>query len=93
MKSLGRFAAEEKLFGMLETTWHISHDRSFAHIFCTAAYASWNPSVNPGVTLSTRLSLAHHLRQLGWDTGIDEYIKTGWSQYQVDPGHHPHTVI
>ncbi len=92
MKSLGRFAADEKLLGMLETTWHISHDRSFAHIFCTSAYASWNPAVNPGVTLSTRLALAHHLRQLGWDTGVDEYIKTGWSQYQVDPGHHPHTV-
>ena len=92
-KSLGRFAAEEKLFGMLETTWHISHDRNFSYIYCTAAYAAWNPAVNPGVTLATRLALAHHLRQLGWDTGIDEYIKTGWNQYQVDPGHHPHTNV
>lgn len=92
-KSLGRMAAEEKLFGMLETTWHISHDRSFAQVYCTAAYAAWNPVKNPGVTLSTRLALAHHTRQLGWDTGVTEYTKTGWSQYQVDPGHHPHTII
>ena len=91
-KSLGRMAAEEKLFGMLETTWHISHDRSFSHIYCTAAYASWNPEKNPGVTLSTRLALAHHTRQLGWDTGVAEYTRTGWSQYQVDPGHHPHPI-
>ena len=93
MKSLGRFAAKEKLFGLLETTWHISHDRNFAYIYCTAACAAWNPEVNPGVTLSTRLALAHHLRQLGWDTGVDEYIKTGWNQYQVDPGHHPHSLL
>ncbi len=93
MKSLGNLAADEKLLGMLETTWHISHDRNFAHIFCTAAYASWNPAVNPGVTLATRLALAQHIRQLGWDTGVDEYIKTGWNQYQVDPGHHPHTNV
>lgn len=92
MKSLGKLAAEENLFGMLETTWHISHDRNFAHIYCTAAYAAWNPAVNPGVTLSTRLALAYHTRQIGWDAGVDEYTKTGWSQYQVDPGHHPHTV-
>ena len=92
MQSLGRFAAKRNLFGMLETTWHISHERNFAHIYCTASYAAWNPAVNPGVTLATRLSLAQHLRQLDWDTGVKEYTKTGWNQYQVDPGHHPHQV-
>ncbi|MBE6384977.1 MAG: hypothetical protein E7048_04835 [Lentisphaerae bacterium] len=91
--SLGKLAGEEKLFGMLETTWHISHDRNFITIFCTAAYAAWNPAVNPGVTMASRLSLAHHVRQLGWDTGVDEYCKTGWNQYQVDPGHHPHSLL
>ena len=92
IKSLGKLVSEEKLFGMLQTTWHISHDRDFIGTYCTAAYAAWNPAVNPGVTMATRLSLAHHTRQVGWDAGVGEYIKTGWNQYQVDPGHHPHPV-
>jgi hypothetical protein len=92
-KSLGNFAADEKLFGMLETTWHISHGVEHAVIYCAAAYASWNPKDNRGVTLSTRLSLAQHVRQIGWDMGIDEYILSGWNMYQVDPGHHPHKIV
>ena len=92
IKSLGKLVTEEKLFGMLQTTWHISHDRDFIRIYSTAAYAAWNPAVNPGVTMATRLALAQHTRQVGWDAGVNEYIKTGFNQYQVDPGHHPHPV-
>jgi len=87
--SLGRLAAEEKLFGMLETTWHMNHGRDFARIYCMAAYAAWNPAANPGVTLSTRLAVSHHVRQVGWDMGVTEYVMTGWNLEQVDAGNYP----
>ncbi|MBQ9337194.1 MAG: family 20 glycosylhydrolase [Lentisphaeria bacterium] len=91
--SLGRLAAKEKLFGMLETTWHISHDAKYRSIYWTAAASAWNPNTVSRPGLSHRLSVAFHLRQIGWDMGVSEYEKTGFSQNQVDPGHHPHQLI
>ena len=90
MASLGKMAAKEKLFGMLETTWHCSHDRMFLNIFGHAACSAWNPAVISSDSLGFRLCVAHHLRQIGWDMKVSEYEKTGFSQNQVDPGHHPH---
>ena len=91
-KSLGEFAGKEKLMGMLETTWHIYHGVHYPYVHATAAYAAWNPAVNPMTSLATRLSVAMHMRQIGWDMDVVDYEKTGWNQYQVDPGHHPHPV-
>ena len=34
--------------------------------------------------------VSEHLRQFGWDMKVSEYEKTGFSQNQIDPGHHPH---
>ena len=90
--SLGKMAAKEKLFGMLETTWHVSHDKKHLNIFGHAACSAWNPAVISSNSLSFRLCVAHHLRQIGWDMGVSEYEKTGFSQNQVDPGHHPHNI-
>ena len=86
--SLGKMAAKEKLFGMLETTWHISHDRIHLVIFATAACAAWNPEAVNG----SRLAVSYHVRQIGWDMKVTEYEKTGFAQNQVDPGHHPHQI-
>ena len=90
--SLGRLAAEKRLFGMLETTWHISHDRNFSSIYGTAACSAWNPSAPRRTSIELRLCNALHLRQVGWDMKLTEYEKTGYSQFQVDAGQHPHQV-
>jgi hypothetical protein len=90
--SLGRLAAEKRLFGMLETTWHISHDRNFSSVYGTAACSAWNPAVPKRTSIELRLCNAQHLRQIGWDMKLTEYEKTGYSQFQVDAGHHPHQV-
>ena len=87
-----RAGGKEKLMGMLETTWHIYHGGHYPYVHATAAYAAWNPAVNPMTSLATRLSVAMHMRQIGWDMDVVDYEKTGWNQYQVDPGHHPHPV-
>ena len=92
MRSLGEMAQKKNLFGMLETTWHIFHDFHFLAVTVTAATAAWNPEKATYVTASTRLAATQHMRQVVWDMGIVEYEKTGWSQYQVDAGHHPHPL-
>ncbi len=86
--SLGKFAEQEKLTGMLETTWHISHDRHFYNIYGVAAAAAWNPGENHIV----RETIAFHLRQIQWDMKLNDYEQFGFSQNQVDPGHHPHSL-
>ena len=88
--SLGRLAAREGLFGMLETTWHILHDRKYLAVYAIAPSAAWNPRDLPPVTTATRMILSHHVRQIGWDMKLSGYERAGYSQYQVDAGHHPH---
>ncbi len=87
--SLGKMAAREKLFGILETTWHIFHDRNAVAVYCCAAGAAWNPDAIPENSLANRLALAQHTRQVDWDMGVDEYTHTGWCQYQLTYGEHP----
>ena len=90
--SLGALAAREGMFGLLATAWHKSHDRGYTAIFGSAADAAWNPAAARRVSIDLRLTVAHHLRQIGWDMKLAEYEQTGFSQYQVDPGHHPHQL-
>jgi len=85
----GKLAAREQLFGMLETTWHIFHDRQMTAVYCCAAGAAWNPERIPENSLSNRLALVQHTRQTDWDMGVDEYIKCGWCQYQISAGKSP----
>ena len=90
--SLGKMAAREKLFGMLETSWNIWHDRNYVTIFSVPACSAWNPDMPIKTSITSRLVTAHHVRQICWDMKLSEYEKTGFSQYQVDPGHHPHQI-
>ena len=90
IQSLGRLAKQEKLAGILETTWHIFHSYQYPCVFTTAANAAWNPENNPMINLSLRLTVAMHLRQIGWDMNLTHYEETGWSRYQLDSGDHPH---
>ena len=57
-------------------------------IFAAAACAAWNPETVNG----SRLAVSYHVRQIGWDMKVSEYEKTGFAQYQVDSGHHPHQI-
>lgn len=93
MESQGKMVAKENMLGMLETTWHNSHDRLFSVVFGTAACAAWNPSVVQKNGDDQLLVIAHHLRQIGGDMKLSGYEKAGFSQYQVDAGHHPHQLF
>ena len=90
--AFGKAIQKYGAMGMLETTWHISHDRNFSSIYGTAACSAWNPSAPRRTSIELRLCNALHLRQVGWDMKLTEYEKTGYSQFQVDAGQHPHQV-
>ena len=85
----GKMAAKRTLYGMLETTWHIFHERHATAIHCAAASVAWNPEQIPENSLSNRLALAQHTRQIDWDMGVKEYAETGWCKYQVSSGPFP----
>ncbi len=89
MMSLGKIAADEKLFGYLETTWHIYHNMTYRLALGVSACAAWNPAS----FWCQWATLGWHLRQMGWDMGISEYEKTGWSRHQVDSGNYPAQLI
>ena len=95
IESLGKMAAKEKILGLLDTTWHISHARHFLNTYLCSAYASWSPEISQTEYYNEGIFIvfSYHIRQIIWDMKIREYEKTGTAQYQVDPGHHPHTVI
>ncbi len=93
--SLGAMAEEEKLTGLLETTWHIYHNDFLCNNFTTALAAAWSPSQERKYHFGRGrwLATALHLRQIGWDMGINEYHKTGFVQEQVDPGERPFEIL
>ena len=89
-RSLGRLAGKEKLFGMLETTWHLNHHRQFVCIYAFAAGAAWNPEPKYSEDAVVYLTMAQHLRQVLQDMGTSQYERTGFNQLQVTAGRLPY---
>lgn len=94
IESLGKMAKKEKIMGFLETTWHISHDKNFLNTYLCSAYAAWNPEVTQIEFYNAMIFIvfSYHVRHVIWDMKVQDYEKTGTSQYQMDPGHHPHQL-
>lgn len=87
-RSLGRLAAREKLFGMLATTWHISHARNLSAAIAVPAAAAWNPDAG-AIGLAP---LARLVRMVCRDMGTTGYEQSGFCMRQVDPGTYPHEL-
>ena len=87
-KSLGKLAAGEKLFGMLATTWHISHNRHLSATVAVPAATAWNPDAGT----SFLAPLARQMRLIARDMGTTSYDRSGFCTRQVDPGTHPHEL-
>lgn len=86
--SLGKMAERETLFGLLGTTWHTCYADSFKNMFYHSACAAWGGNQERAGIFSIsreRLSIARHLRQIGWDMNLAEYEQTGDVEYQVFP--------
>ena len=86
IKSLGSLAKKEKLFGMLETTWHW-YRGSFRKetLFAIAANAAWHPNWAPESNVVYREYLNRHLREMDQDMKSKKYIQFGSVHYQINP--------
>lgn len=83
--SLGKFAAENKCFGMLETTWHLNHGARTFLIYFHAAMASWSPEAEFADDITYREFMNRHLREISRDMGLKKYVEQGNCAYQVNP--------
>ncbi len=78
---LGKFAAQEKLFGYMATVWHKNHGYPMQRILMQSAAAAWGaapPDLEASpVPYLKRLNFDLHLRQIGWDMDIKIPEQTG----------------
>ena len=85
VKSLGCHAKQEKLFGMLETTWHRCRgSQRMETLFLMASNAAWHPDWAPRKDVVYIGYLNQHLREVNQDMNVKKYTQFGSVQYQVD---------
>ncbi len=83
--SLGKCAAEEKLFGVLETTWHWCRgSHRMDALFIAGSNAAWNPEAKRPDTV-LREYMNRHLREMAQDMHLKNYVQFGSVQYQINP--------
>ena len=80
MKPMADHIAKIGGFGLIETTWHHLRGKEWEKMYMSAAYAAWGSPVSHGV------SFERSLRLVGNDMKVDDYLDTGYLNYQVPPG-------
>ena len=82
IRSLGALARREKLFGMLETTWHIFYGPEMKRMFYETAQAAW------GITHGEEFhqtTMDRAWRIVVKDLGLQNYNDLGVSDCQIIP--------
>ncbi len=80
----GKQVQQLGLDGILGTLWNTYFGPTLSAIFTNTANVAWNPDVaTPGMYRSSLFKT--HLRQIGWDMHVDDYERTGWIDYQIEP--------
>ena len=75
-------ARENRLFGVLETTWHHCKGQEFGMMMSASACGAWG-SGRPHPWRQGGYVFATHWRQCGWDMGTIDYADTGFYSRQV----------
>jgi hypothetical protein len=83
IEGCGRAVVSKELFGLLVTTWHLTHANDMFNIYYHAARAAWEGGNREAVTLQDRLSFTTHLRHIGWDMKLRRYEQTGSIMEQI----------
>ena len=84
--SIGRCAAENKFFGLLETTWNFMQGTpNFHTAFALAGTAAWNAFAEPVCNVNLTQYTAHAVRRICRDMGLKNYTQFGTAQFQIPP--------
>ena len=83
IESLGALARDEKMFGLLETTWHHLDGETMRTMFATGARSGWGTG-HSGYDV---VEVDQHIRQVGWDMDRERYHyeQTGVHSLQLEP--------
>ena len=80
-----RFAAEKKLFGVLQTTWHRNRGFSMPVHYVIAGNRAWNPDADHDFG-----NVALYIQQIDSDAGLfADYRTAGRSVWQIVPESYP----
>ncbi len=84
-QSLCELVVRERMMGMLVTSWCENRGYRMYQVFYTAIKASWGTFRNeiPGCYYHEFFN--RHLREIGRDMKITEYIQAGRAAYQMNP--------
>lgn len=75
----GKFARENGLFGMLQTTWGQLRGRQMQYIFSQIAASAWGAPAMSFEDRRNRMSFNHHIQQMDWDMKCARYTDSGYS--------------
>ena len=84
--SLGRFAAREKLTGMIATTWHMATEVNLFKIFFFGAQGAWRGDYDDRFPWADNLQQFNcHVRMVNRDAGFSGYQNSGTAVWQLPP--------
>jgi hypothetical protein len=79
----GAAVREKGLFGMLSTTWHRAYGRRQAAFLIAASHAGWGTSPDRYAKSFGTVTVATHLRHIGWDLPVKARRQTGFVEDDV----------
>jgi hypothetical protein len=85
--SLGEMVVKENMMGMLMGSCHKNHGAGTYAIYYSGARSSWS-GLRTEYPVQYREYLNRHMRDVGHDMKITQYVQTGNTQYQVNPHEH-----
>ncbi len=82
IKSLGKKVGDAQLDGLLCTTWHAPSRNELMNIMMYGSQTVW--SKPPYATCNEMMGM-RHLRQIGWDIPVKNYLNCGINEWQIHP--------
>lgn len=79
----GAAVREKGLFGLLSTTWHRAYGRRQAAFLIAASHAGWGTSAERYAKSFGTVTVATHLRQIGWDMPVRSRRQAGFVEDDV----------
>jgi len=82
IRAQAAFARRERIFGLLQTTWHHYWGTEFADMMVEAAVGAWSNRSLAGGS-SEWLDFATHWRQCAHDAGVKDFEEFGYTDNQT----------
>ena len=82
LRAQAAYARKQRIFGLLQTTWHHYWGIEFADMMVEASVGAWSDRPFDGRSIEW-LDFATHWRQCSQDAGVTDFKETGYSDNQT----------